>query len=502
MQLVNDPVTSLDRAVPEQVRRVCARLHNAGHQAYIVGGCVRDVMLGRQPKDWDVATSATPEQVMETFDKTIPTGIKHGTVTVLISSDGGRLADRHRDGLTGKRTGPSPTGPSGDDASADHYNGSNGKATRGFRIPVEVTTFRGEGAYSDGRRPDSVIFGVPLRDDLARRDLVINAMAFDPIARKLADPFGGAGDLAERRIRAVGDPRERFAEDGLRVMRAVRFAAVLEFDLDPDTEAAIEPSLPVLARVSRERVRDELLKMFGAGKPSRGLIIARRTGILHAVLPELDFKPPSEYTGDETYPGAYSDDDPRWTSAVLRVDHPTEPLLRFAALLYATPELLPASTDDANPLRRLKLSNADIDRLDRIIRFARRDLPDFGPGARRALGRLGRNYLTDVCVLWRCQRQALLDTLETGKPRDFTAAEHIATFIDWVESVRDRGDPLTTADLAISGGDLIRELGIAPGPLVGRILSGLLDRVLEDPRSNESGTLARMAREIHGELTA
>ena len=494
IRLVSDPIAALDGAVPEQVRRVCARLHNAGHEAYIVGGCVRDVMLGREPKDWDVATSATPDQVMVTFDKTIPTGIKHGTVTVLVSSDGGRLADRSRDEVGSK--------PASEPAQ-DHRNGSNGKASRGFRIPVEVTTFRGEGAYSDGRRPDKVIFGVPLREDLARRDLVINAMAFDPVARRLADPFGGADDLASKRIRAVGDPRERFSEDGLRVMRAVRFAAVLEFELDPDTEAAIEPCLPVLAQVSRERVRDELIKMLAAREPSRGVIIARRTGILHAILPELDFKPPSAYTEEgETYPGDYSDDDPRWTSTVLRVDYPTDPGMRMAGLLYGTPELLPASSDDANPLRRLKFSNADIERIDRVVRFARRDLPDFGAQARRALGRLGRQYLTDVCTLWRSECWALLDPVETGQPRDFTASEHIAAFIDWVETVRDRGDPLTTSELAITGGDVMRELGIEPGPLVGRILGGLLDRVLEDPFINDPGTLAQLAREIHGELTA
>src|SRR5687768_9284222 len=169
--------------------------------------------MGRAAQDWDVATSALPDQVQALFRKTIPTGIQHGTVTVRLQGES-----------------------------------------------IEVTTFRGEGAYTDGRRPDSVSFGVPLDEDLARRDFVINAMAFDPVAGRLHDPFGGRADLEAGRLRAVGDPAERFREDGLRVMRAVRFVATLELALDPATESAIPAGLPSLAKVSQERVREELRK--------------------------------------------------------------------------------------------------------------------------------------------------------------------------------------------------------------------------------------------------
>src|SRR5262249_18222345 len=196
-----------------------------------------------------VATSAHPDQVIALFSHTVPTGLAHGTVTV----------------VTG----------------------------RGVSSHVEVTTFRGEGAYTDARRPDTVTFGVPLADDLARRDLRVNAIAYDPATGTVIDPYGGQTDIAERRLRAVGptgrvydDAVARFTEDGLRVMRAVRFAAALEFELDPETERGIRPALPSLARVSKERICEELRKILATRQPSRALAIAERTQIIALILPE------------------------------------------------------------------------------------------------------------------------------------------------------------------------------------------------------------------------
>ncbi len=223
---------------------MCHTLVAAGHEAVTVGGAVRDALLGREPGDWDVATSAHPDDVLALFRHCIPTGLQHGTVTV----------------VTG----------------------------RGEASHVEVTTFRGEGTYSDGRRPDAVTFGVaPARTTFQRRDLVVNAMAFDPERGVLHDPFGGVADLAARRLRAVGptgdafvDAVARFTEDGLRAMRAVRFAAVLEFEVDAETARGLgQPSvLASLAKVSRERVADELHKMLVAVRPSRGLRDRARGG--------------------------------------------------------------------------------------------------------------------------------------------------------------------------------------------------------------------------------
>ena len=230
--------------VPEGVRELCARLERAGHEAYVVGGAVRDLLLhGRHASgDWDVATSARPEAVVALFPRVVATGLRHGTVTVV---------DRAR-GLT-----------------------------------VEVTTYRTEAGYADGRRPDAVRFVDNLEEDLSRRDFTMNALALHPGHGELVDPFGGASDLVARRIRAVGDAQRRFSEDGLRSMRAVRFAAVLGFDIEPATFESIAPCLPTFRRVAVERVLVELTKLLCAARPSLGLSPMDESGLLAEVLPAL-----------------------------------------------------------------------------------------------------------------------------------------------------------------------------------------------------------------------
>jgi tRNA nucleotidyltransferase (CCA-adding enzyme) len=227
-------------AVPRDVLELCERLRSQGKRAWIVGGCVRDLLLGRTASDWDVATDARPKELLRIFPRAIPTGIEHGTVTV--------VKEGH------------------------HY---------------EVTTLRGEGTYTDGRRPDWVEFVDDITADLARRDFTVNAIAVDPLDGKLIDPFDGRGDLARGLLRAVGDARERFAEDGLRVLRAARFVATLELALDPATEAAIRPTLDTYRKVAHERVRDEWVKTMKARAPSRAFEVMRRTGILEVTCPEL-----------------------------------------------------------------------------------------------------------------------------------------------------------------------------------------------------------------------
>ena len=396
----------LDALVPAPVREVCQALAAAGHQAVTVGGAVRDALIGRAPGDWDVATSAAPDQVVSLFRRTIPTGIQHGTVTVM----------------------------------AGHG---------GERIGVEVTTFRGEGAYSDARRPDQVVFGVPLDEDLARRDFVVNAIAWDPIARRLHDPFGGRGDLAARVLRAVGDPAARFGEDGLRIVRALRFVAVLDFALDGATEAAIPGALPSLARVSRERVRVELMKVLAGPAAGRALAIGERTGILAQVLPELSAVAP----------------------AIARVKAaPAEAVVRTAALLLD----LPADQVDG-ALRRLTYSNADRERAVALV-GAIPAIPAAAGDAdlRRILARTGKRLAADLAAL----RPDLADR--------FAAAARA---------------PVSAGELALKGPDVMRILGVAPGPVVGQAIRQLLERVLEDPALNTPGELERLLRDhISGDL--
>ncbi len=436
---------ALDAAVPAAARMVCERLQGAGHEALCVGGAVRDAMLGRDPGDWDVATSAAPDEVIALFRKTIPTGLQHGTVTVM--------------------------------ARAPDASGNAEGAGRAPRLAIEVTSFRGEGAYSDGRHPDQVSFGVPLTEDLARRDFVINAMGYDPIARRLADPFGGRDDLAAGRVRAVGEASERFAEDGLRVMRAVRFCAQLGFVLDPATEAAIPAALPVLAKVSRERVRDELLKMLrgGAGRqPSRGLRIACRTGILAQVVPELALAPDT--------------DEPRWRRLLARADADAlfgDPVLGLAGLLWACPpeDQAKPDRDSLAITRRLKLSNAEIKRVGAILAT----VPTWAecatdPDRRRLLARAGRARIDDLQALWQAQAAA-----------DPERAEGLRQHCERVAAIVRAGDPLHPSELALSGGDVIRALEIRPGPAVGEVMAGLFAHVLERPEDNTAAALTERA---------
>ncbi|MEI6875613.1 MAG: CCA tRNA nucleotidyltransferase, partial [Spirochaetota bacterium] len=227
-------------SVPRDLLDFARVFKEAGHQLFLVGGAVRDSLLGREVSDFDAATDARPERVIELFRKVIPTGIKHGTVTVL-------WKERN----------------------------------------IETTTFRTDIGYLDGRRPDRVEFGVSLEQDLERRDFTINAMAWDPLRSRLVDPHGGRDDLKARLVRAVGDARERFEEDGLRILRALRFACQLDFDIAESTLASIPPSLGRLASVSAERLRDELIKILLSAVPSKGFRLMESSGVLELILTEL-----------------------------------------------------------------------------------------------------------------------------------------------------------------------------------------------------------------------
>ena len=225
--------------IPEQANIILEKLQASGHEAYVVGGCVRDALLGREPHDWDITTSALPQEVKKVFTRTVDTGLKHGTVTVMIGREG-----------------------------------------------FEVTTYRVDGVYEDGRHPKEVTFTPNLREDLQRRDFTINAMAYSP-AGGLVDLFGGREDLENGIIRAVGDPMQRFSEDALRIMRAVRFSAQLGYEIEPGTFHAAQTLAPTLNRISSERIRDELEKTIMSDRPDY-LRKAREAGITRQFLPEFD----------------------------------------------------------------------------------------------------------------------------------------------------------------------------------------------------------------------
>jgi len=463
------PVIDAGR-IPDPVIALCRRLCDAGHQAHLVGGGIRDLLLGRRPADFDVATSARPEQVMALFGASfaIPTGLQHGTVTV----------------LTGE----------GD-----------------ARHPVEVTTFRGEGDYLDGRRPSSVTYVSSLEEDLARRDFTMNAVGYDPLARKLSDPFDGWGDMGRRTVRAVGDAVQRFREDGLRPMRAVRQATQLDFEIEPATLAAIGETLDVFRKVSAERVRDELYKILSAPVPSRGIELLRVTGLLGEVLPELLESvgvTQNRFHKFDVYHHTLAFVDATRGGAGDTVD----PVVRIGALLHdigkprarqpreGAPgeysffkhEYVGADMADAI-CRRWKLSTADRERVVAIVAHHMFFYtPDWTDGTvRRFVRRVGNDVVGALFAL----REGDIAGRGFGEDPDVELGELRRRVADVAAS----DAAMHVTDLAIDGKDVMRVLGIPPSRTVGVVLEKLLERVLDDPSLNEREKLEALAKEVVAE---
>jgi tRNA nucleotidyltransferase (CCA-adding enzyme) len=411
--------SALARATfPAPVLDVLRRLGEAGHRSWLVGGAVRDLLLHRPraATDFDVATPATPAQVGALFPKVVPTGIEHGTVTVVARGE-----------------------------------------------PIEVTTFRGEGEYRDGRRPESVTFHTDLEADLARRDFTMNALAFDPLAPEFRDPFGGREDMKRRRVRAVGDPAARFGEDGLRAMRAVRFAAQLGYAIDPRTIRAVPGALAVVRRVAAERISDELGKLLVAPHAPAALGLLRRTGLLGVILPELASLPPAALDHAVRVLGRT----------------PPELPLRLTALLHG---LAPAAV--AGVLERLRLSRRTTDEVQALLRahtcLAAGDLslPASPAEVRRWLERVRPEQAAHVLALGSAEARAL------RPPRDRRARAELRKLEGRVSAALAEAPALSIQDLALDGRAIIELLGVAPGPHIGEALRHLLDRVLEDPGEN------------------
>jgi tRNA nucleotidyltransferase (CCA-adding enzyme) len=453
--------------IPDDVLGVCRRLREAGHEAHLVGGGVRDLVLGRPPKDFDVATSALPEQVMQLFGQAfaIPTGLQHGTVTVL--------------------TGPPPDGR-----------------------PVEVTTFRGEGVYLDGRRPSEVRFEKKLREDLARRDFTMNAIAYDPLTGVVSDPFDGQGDLGRRLVRAVGDPVERFLEDGLRPMRAVRQATQLGFSIDPPTLNAIPQALTSFRKVSAERIRDELTRLLTAPAPSRGVELMRQTGLLAVVIPEL-------LEGVGCAQNRYHRFDVYGHTLATLEAADSDLVLRLGALLHDVGKPRARQPKEGAPgeytfyrheqvgaemadtiTRRLKLSNVDRERVcllvaNHLFYYS----PEWTDGAvRRFIRRVGHEHLPALLAL----REA--DIVGRGMGED--PQEETRELRHRIAEVTAANAALTVKDLAVDGRDVMGVLGWPPGRHVGQALTALLERVLDAPELNSRQRLLALLPEVVAGLGA
>ena len=448
------------RDLPDTVRHVLGELAGRGHEAVLVGGCVRDHLLGLPHGiwDWDAATSATPEEVAAIFpDSTWEN--RFGTVTV-----------------------------------------------RGVP-PVEVTSYRAEGAYRDARRPETVRFGVPLEEDLSRRDFTINALAWLPLdlasARgRLVDPFGGASDLDRRVLRTVGDPRERLTEDALRLIRAARFAARFELSIDPATEAAIRELAPLAGTVSGERVRDELLRILALDpQPSRAFRLLERLRLLGVILPEL-----AALRGvpqAKRMPGDALD---HTLAAVDAVPHDAPADVRLAALLH---DLGKATTGAdghfigheevgaqlaVDVLGRLRASRGRIDRVAGAIRHHMYNYEEAWTDAavRRFIRRLDG---VDRALLFALRRadNAASGVGEAGEQNQADLERRIREELDQQPGL------LVDRRLAIDGHDLQRHLHLAPGRQIGALLDQLTEAVIDDPSRNRPETLLSMARDLLAE---
>jgi tRNA nucleotidyltransferase (CCA-adding enzyme) len=392
-------------AVPSEVVEIAARLEEAGHQAWCVGGALRDALLGLSQSDFDIATSATPDEVQALFRRTVPVGVKFGTVGVLDAR----------------------------------------------RRLHEVTTFR-QDVSTDGRRA-VVAYGVSLEEDLARRDFTINAIAYHPLRREWRDPFHGAIDLARRRIRAVGNPEERFREDFLRILRCARFAARLGFNVEQSTWQAAVAAADGLTTLSAERVRDEWFKSLETGRDLERMVgLWSKIGATERWIPEL--LPPEQRQSIDVLQGLRDRDFPR------------DPVLLTVLLCR----------DPAAVLTRLKASRAEIARAEGLQRSPAQPSSNDPADVRRWLAQVGESA-RDLVELWRLRNGSW------------------PVWRSLIEMIRGRGDATSIKDLAVSGDDLI-QAGIAPGPRLGQVLSRLMDRVLEEPRLNSRETLLSMAKEL------
>ena len=390
-------------------------LHGAGHAAYAVGGCVRDSLLGLDPHDWDLCTSARPEQVMALFgeEKCIPTGLQHGTVTV---KQGGRL--------------------------------------------YETTTFRTEGAYSDGRHPDAVCFVPDVREDLARRDFTINAMAYSA-EEGLIDPFGGRDDLAAHFVRAVGEPERRFEEDALRILRLYRFAARFGFAIDPATGAAARALGPHLDCVSAERIQEELLKLLAAPRPGSYL----EPAVLAVVLPELE---------PEKQPERFAE----LCRIIDRIEPTAENVpARLAALLCPLGE-----AGARKALRKLKCSNALTDEVTALEREA--------PGTPGS-----EMQLTAKRLLGRYELPTIQRLTALCSARHPEQAEAFAALQAEAERLTAENACCRVSQLAVNGRDLMAA-GVRPGPGLRQVLNALLEAVITGQTPNEKDALLAAAAQF------
>lgn len=444
--------------IPLEIINIINKIHNAGYEAYAVGGCVRDFLLNKTPKDWDVTANASPEEIQGIFPRSFYNN-KFGTVTVQTESE------------------------------KDEFKN------------VEITTYRIESDYSDKRHPDEVKFTPDLKEDLARRDFTINAMAISPRDKKyeIIDPFNGREDLKDKTVRAVGEADKRFDEDALRMLRAIRFSVQLDFKIEDKTFAAIKKKSKLLEKISKERIRDEFIKMILSDKPDEAILMLKDTFLLEYVIPELMYGIGVKQNKHHVYNV--------FEHGVLSLKYcPSKKLeIRLAALLHdiAKPAVKRGEGYNATFynhdhlgakfakkfLKRLCFPNEIIDKVYTLIYnhmfYYDNDVVSEA-GVRRLIKRVGKENLRDLVEL------RIADRLGSGVPK--AKPYRLRHFEYMLEKVQH--DPVSVKMLKINGDDLMKTLEIPPGPIIGAILDALLAEVIEKPELNDNKYLLARAEEL------
>lgn len=447
--------------LPSEVYSILTTLMSAGFEAFAVGGCVRDMLLGKDPTDWDVATSAKPQAIQKLFPKNFYAN-RFGTVTVL-------------------------------------RQGSGRQAVPESLREIEVTTYRIDVDYSDQRHPNAVQFTTNIEEDLARRDFTINAMAMDK--ERIIDPFHGQEDLEKKLIRAVGDPAERFAEDALRLLRAIRFAAQLDFTIEPTTLSAITTHAPAIQVVSKERIRDELVKIVMSSHPEKGFALLQETGLLAHIAPEVAEGVGIEQNKHHIY--TVFEHNIKSLQFAAQYDYPLH--IRLAALLHdiGKPRTRRRQAGDytfyghdivgarlaETLLKRLRFPNDIVQSVTHLVRH-HMFYYDVGKiteaGVRRLLRRVGPQHFDDLIKVRIAERKG------SGVPKaEPYRLRHLQFMAEKVSQ-----QPISVGQLAINGSDLMTELKLKPSPIIGGILNALLAEVLDNPTRNRREHLLARAKEL------
>lgn len=430
--------------LPVDVANIIRILEEAGYEAYAVGGCVRDSILGREPSDWDITTSALPQQVKELFSHTIDTGLQHGTVTVMM-----------------------------------HHVG------------YEVTTYRVDGEYEDSRHPKSVTFTRDLVEDLKRRDFTINAMAYNENAG-IVDVFGGVQDLENKIVRAVGDPKERFTEDALRMMRAVRFAAQLGYEIEENTKNAICEMADTLKKISAERIQVELVKLIVSSHPEH-MRLLYETGITKIILPQFDRMMETQQNNPHH---CYSVGE---HSIKAMKEIRADKALRLTMLFHDMGKPDTKTTDEQGidhfhghaslsqkyaekALKKLKFDNETLSTVSKLTYWHDYKIQTNKKGVRRALNKIGEPLFLRLLEVKKA------DTMAQSSYKREQKLEEIKQIREIYEQIKKEGECFQLKDLAVTGQDLIT-LGMKPGPEIGKMLNKLLDIVIDDPKKNKKETL-------------